>query len=775
MSINIRIFFLLFITIFVKQSFAQEVAIGQWREHLPYHSAISVADADDKVFCATEFSLFSYNKAEDAIEKYSKINGLSDFKISKISYSENQKALVIAYQNANIDIIKNNVIYNVSDIKRKNIIGDKRIYSIHFIDEFAYLGCGFGIVVLNLNKLEIKDTYYIGNLGKYLKVNDISSSSDEIIAATDDGLYKASLFANNLADYNEWQKDTTLEGTFNAIDYFNGHFVTNKVGQVYNTDTVFVLKQSGWTCLDSTKTLRLQDINHGYNKLLLVYDYSICVYDTNHNFQYNIYTYYFSSAQPREVVWDLYSEDMMWIADNKNGLIKCVPNFSIKRICPDGPGSSNVVDMDIRDGNLVVATGGIDQSWHNLYNKNGVYYYNGTQWHELNKNKIPEMDTVFDVITVKINPQNSSEFYAGSWGRGVVQFNENNYVERYTESNTSNALKPIDNPTMYFLSVSGINIDEYNNLWLVNSGTTSPIVVKKANGQWQSFFLGASFNSIEMKDLIIDDYGQKWVIKRNDGLLVFSDNNTIDDITDDDYEILSNQPGTGNLPSTHVNCIAKDLDNEIWVGTDEGIAVIYTPEEVFSGGDYDAQRIIIEQDGHAQYLLESEIITDIAIDGANKKWIGTQNAGIFYMSEDGSEQIYHFDTDNSLLFSNTITCIAIDNESGEVFIGTDKGIISYRGEATEGKEEYTDVYAFPNPVMPEYDGKIAIKGLVTDANVKITDISGTIVFETIAKGGQAIWNGRNYSGRKAQSGVYLVFCTNEDGTQTFVTKIMIIN
>jgi flagellar hook assembly protein FlgD len=145
------------------------------------------------------------------------------------------------------------------------------------------------------------------------------------------------------------------------------------------------------------------------------------------------------------------------------------------------------------------------------------------------------------------------------------------------------------------------------------------------------------------------------------------------------------------------------------------------------------------------------------------------------MSEDGTTELQHFTTDNSPLVSDNIITIAINQGNGEVFFGTEKGIISYKGTATEGALTHTDVYAYPNPVRESYTGTIAIKGLVTDADVKITDISGALIYQTKALGGQAVWDGKNFVGEKAHTGIYLVFSTNEDGSQTVVTKIMIVN
>jgi hypothetical protein len=218
-----------------------------------------------------------------------------------------------------------------------------------------------------------------------------------------------------------------------------------------------------------------------------------------------------------------------------------------------------------------------------------------------------------------------------------------------------------------------------------------------------------------------------------------------------------------------------DLDGEIWVGTDKGIGVFYTPENVFTSSNFDAQQILVDEGGFIQPLLEAETVTSIAVDGANRKWIGTQRAGAFLMSADGTQQLVHFTEDNSPLFSNTINSIAIDQITGEVFFGTDKGIISYKSTATHGTEVNSDVLVYPNPVSENYNGYIGIRGLVANADVKITDITGTLIFQTTAEGGQAVWNGKNFSGEKAKSGVYLVFCSNADGSQTLVTKIMVIN
>jgi hypothetical protein len=280
-----------------------------------------------------------------------------------------------------------------------------------------------------------------------------------------------------------------------------------------------------------------------------------------------------------------------------------------------------------------------------------------------------------------------------------------------------------------------------------------------------------------VEQLIIDKSDQKWMVVSNGGggIVVYKGNTTVTPANSSNAKKLTTSAGNGGLPSNVVYCLAKDHDDEIWVGTDKGIAVFYSTENVFSGSNFDAQQILLEQDGHVQILLETENVLSIAVDGANRKWIGTSKSGVFLMSADGTTQIQHFDETNSPLFSNTVKSIAINQETGEVYFGTSKGIISYRGTSTEGFEEFTDVYAFPNPVKHDYEGPIAIKGLVNNSTLKITDINGALVYETKSEGGQAIWYGKNFKDERVSSGVYMVFCTSEDGSQKTVTKILVIN
>ena len=324
-----------------------------------------------------------------------------------------------------------------------------------------------------------------------------------------------------------------------------------------------------------------------------------------------------------------------------------------------------------------------------------------------------------------------------------------------------------------FCKIGGLDFDSYNNLWVSNSDVNNPFSVFTKDGEWYSFPYGNFVNATDIGDILVTHNNTKWVVlPRGYGLFVFDEKGTFDDVNDDDKIKITVKDEDGEIIND-IYSIAEDKDGVIWVGTNQGVLVYYNPGDVFNG-NINAQRIIVDFDGTPQHLLGTETVTAIEIDGANRKWFGTEGAGVFLMSEDATEQILNFNTHNSPLLSDVIKTISVDGESGEVYFGTEKGIVSYRGTSTDGEDNYTNVYAFPNPVRPDYIGDIIIKGLVTDSNVKISDIAGNIVYETISQGGQAVWNGTDFSGNKVHTGVYLIFSTNSDGSKTSVTKLLFI-
>jgi sugar lactone lactonase YvrE len=757
------ILILFFVFQFSLGCFAQ-IGVGQWRDHLPFTFEKHITQSSNKIFAATDYGVLIYSKSTKNIEKLTKVNGLSDVGISALAYSTENNVLFVGYSNGNIDLIKGKDIFNMSDIKRKIITGSKSINNVIFIDEFAIISCGFGVVVLNLEKQEIKDTYFIGNFGGLLNINQLAFDGQYLYAATSQGIYKGDYLYANLADFNNWILQTSIpnySGNFNAVINLEGKILANYSVSGSN-DITYILNNGIWSVFSSDFD-EIRKINYSNNRLLLAANKRLIMYDQNLIFVDSIQTSDYTNPNISDALID--NNNTIWITDLGNGLIKHAgTNFEF--IFPNAPYTSDVFSFDIKNKRVLVAGGGIGQTGSNVFINGTVHSFQNQQWRSLINYNIA------DIVNVIIDPTNTNHFYAGSWGYGLLEFSNNELVETFnTENSSLQSMIPGEN----YIRIGGVAFDEDNNLWITNSGVANIISVKKANGEWKGYNYDDVISNERVSDIIVAQNKNKWVVLPTGlGLFVFNENNTLDNTTDDSYKRISIIDENGKLITNNVYSIAEDLKGVIWVGTDQGVVVYYNPENVFESDNFYAQRIILTINGISQYLLKTEVVTSIAVDGANRKWIGTNSSGVYLVSKDGTEELNHFTEDNSPLLSNRILDIGIDHESGEVYFATEKGLISYRGNATMGSDEFRDVYVYPNPVREDYEGDITIRGLVSDVNVKITDISGNLVYETTAEGGQATWNGKNFSGRRVSTGIYLVFCTNDDGSKTYITKLLFI-
>ena len=764
------------------------ISLGQWREHTPFVKAIDVAiDNTGLVYCATQFGVFTYSKSNGELTALSRLKELSDLELSMIKYDPVTGVVVIAYQNSNIDLIfSNKNVVNLTDIKQKNIVGGKNINTIFCLNSMAYLGCEFGIVVVDINRKEIKDTYYIGPNGTNINVKGIAFDGTNLLAATENGIYKANYNDPNIFNYTAWVKDNSIaepNANYTSATGLNGKFYVVKTNPNPDQDSVLVYENNQWVPFtsDATEGAYIDSYN---NNLILRNAYKISAIDVAANELRNINILSYGNPSPDLRKGLLDAEGNFWVADFNNGLVCQRPDFSFQRIKPNSPRAQAAWAMEGSSGRLWVASGALLGDGPNYDVKDGVYRFAEDTWRTYDCSNDPIYGILCasgtkSVICLAIDPSDPDHVFVGAWGPGggILEYRKDGGVNFY---NTSNSALNAHSADPVSIIVGGLAFDDENNLWAVAGGNTNGISVRKTDGTWQSFEIpDVDVAGYGLYGLVVDDFGQKWFIPRGGsssgkGLCVFKEG-SLTSPNNNSFKLLTDGEGKGGLPHIFIRAIAKDKDGSVWLGTDKGVGVIYNPGNVFSGGNYDAQRIIIEQDGYNQYLLETEIVTSISIDGANRKWFGTYSGGVFLMSADGTEQILNFNTDNSPLPSNSITSIAIDDLTGEVFFGTDKGIISYRGDATEGGEACENYYVFPNPIRHEYRGPIAIRGLVANADVKIADVAGNVVYHTKANGGVAIWNGNNFSGVRAQTGVYIVYVTNEDGTQTCTTKMLFAN
>ncbi|HEX5002577.1 MAG TPA: two-component regulator propeller domain-containing protein [Bacteroidia bacterium] len=770
---------------------AQNLALGQWKVHLPFNKVKSVAEAGNKIYCASERGLFYYDRNDNTVNGLSKIDGLSELTVNNLAWSADFNTLIIAYSNANIDLIKNNKIINIPDIKRKNLTGDKSIYNIEVRGNLAYLSCGFGIVVIDLDKTEIRDTYIIGPLGSSIKVFDIAFYGSDIYAATESGIFRAFENDPNLADYSVWTKvvdDLGNLGDFNQIEFFNNKLIANyakpNAASANSLDDFYIYDGISWTSPPPPPFVNASAKNYtfrnSHGQLLITNNYSVRIYDSNFNQVQYIDNAIYQDPLPRDAITD--AQGVIWLADNEQGLVRFTSTLIPQYIYPDGPLSELVSASSVVHKRLWITHGTRTAGWFNFYTPGNFSSFIQGDWKTYNNKTLPNsgfnIDSYYDNMSLAIDPSDPDHVFIGSKVQGLLEMQNGLPIAAYRETNSTLQVG-IGNPTQ--CQVVGMNFDQSGNLWVLNSLAAKPLSALSPDGTWRAFSIPGIPGAPLLGDLTVDSYGQKWinVIGNNaplgTGLAVFSDNGTLDDKTDDAARFFSTGIGKGNLPSTDIRAITEDHDNEIWLGTGKGVAVIYSPASVLTSQNYDAQQILIKQDGINQYLLESEVVTAIAVDGANRKWIGTESGGVFLMSPDGTEQIRNFNELNSPLLSNYILTISIDQETGDVYFGTNKGLISYRGDAIEGTGGCSDILVYPNPVRPAYDGPIAIRGLVPNGSVKITDVSGNIVYETKSNGALATWNGKNFNGEKVHTGVYLVFSSDDDGSNTCVTKLLFIN
>jgi ligand-binding sensor domain-containing protein len=469
------------------------------------------------------------------------------------------------------------------------------------------------------------------------------------------------------------------------------------------------------------------------------------------------------TAQPRESFMD--TKGNIWIADFGNGLIQQRFNGSFMQVMPNGPISNRIKSFHFASGKLFAAAGGTDISFVNLYNQAEYSVLKDNEWRSYRN------PGHYDYMAAKSAPFDKELIYISSWGSGIFSYKQNEVVSHYDETNSTlqNALPGGPNTRVW-----GMDFDRDGNLWVSNSNVNNSLSVLKRNGEWVAYPLRNSIGAEILGEVVVDDFNNIWmVLLKGGGLLALNTNNTPDNLSDDQLVKFKPKNAYGQIVS-NVYTLVKDLDGNIWAGTDFGPVVYSDPDEVFNGNTDGKQPTLRRYDGTDQVdpLLGSEMIKTIAVDGANRKWIGTERGGAFLVSAEGDSSLLQFNMDNSPILSNSIISIGIHDITGEVFFGTERGIISYRSNATKAGENFGDVYAFPNPVRPGYHGNITITGLIKDANVKITDIAGNLVFETTTLGGQIVWDGNNFDGRRAASGVYIIFCTNSDGSKTYVTKLL---
>lgn len=764
--------FAFFILFQLNNLVAQNLPLGTWTAHLPFSNALSICQSKDYIYAACEYGVMSVHVDNHFVEKYTKVDGLAEVMTAQVGYDTTLSTLVVAYKNSDIDLITNGKISNIPYLKNAAITGDKSIRSIYCHNGIAYIATGLGVLKLDIEKKEISETYNFNDGMQTYGVYAIWADENSIYCATEYGIVKGNIAPNiNLVNFNNWEKFTVGIPTSkaSAITQYQGKIIA-AIG-----NALFQYDGTSWTYLFAEANWETVHLNNSNGQLLITQHKIISnnVTDSRIGFwngiDFTFYTHVSNIEMPMQLLQD--RNGNLWHADLYRGLVQ-QSNTNFNAIIPNGPLGISNKEMDFLGKTLWVTSSTISNGWNPTGLPKGNHFYSCEDytWTTYRHYEFPILDTFAQIAVVKtLANENKVIFGAAGYADGGI-------IEFSPADNTFNLKKYAPNVTESF-RITGADVDAFGNMWFSNAYSTAPIICRKADGEYV-FFNSGFLNGKLAKNVLVDDYNQIWIAKEDGsgGVVVFNYGATIEDKSDDQYYNLAAGSGYGNLPANNVICMAKDADGIIWLGTSQGIAVVscaaYVPEYAC-----EAEQICIDRkdgSGFCDNLLEDEVINCIAVDAANRKWIGTNN-GVFLVSADGMQTIQNFNAMNSPLLSNNVRSLAINAENGDVFIGTDKGICSYRADATNTTETTEDAFVYPNPIRANYTGLIAFKGIPNNCNVKIVDVSGNLVYETTANGGQATWDGNLINGERAATGVYYALCKGSGKKEKAKLKFVLIH
>ena len=758
-----HLFLLSFCWILLFQSQGQSIPpIGQWREHVPFSNSFYVVQSGGLVYSAFPFGYIVYDPVKKELQRKTKLSGLNGSRIIKFAKDPATEKIAVVYSNFNMDIIEEDKVFNIPDIFLKATAADKTVNNLVWQNNLLYVSTNLGIIVVDPIKKEIKDTYKTATQLPGSRINQVALLGNDIYAATSTGIKRTALNVQWPGNLNDWflETDNLLgSGEYQTIFNWKGNLVVQK------KDSVFIKVGAIWKTLYISQK-PISAINASGDKLFIMV--SINGVGSILQFSSPVESYLtFNSAFLSMPFYSAVSSDGLWVADQKNGLLK-ISGSNTEKINIDAPADIAKGRGRYFNGDIIASSGSINADWKGELNPNGFFIFDGNNWTNYIKQENLLPDSVLDIVDVVRNAANN-KLYAASYGGGLVELDKGKIKIFKQGSPISSSL---NTPGKYL--ISGLAMDQKQNLWITNFGSAQSLLVKKSDDSWTSFNIPFAFTENAVGKIMIDASNRKWIISpKGNGLFCFDDKGTIDQKNDDSWRFFQQGKGRGNLPSSNVLSVAFDRDGFIWVGTDKGIGIIQCTNNIFSSVGCEAILPVVKQDNFNGLLFGEESVNDIAVDGANRKWVATDN-GVWLISPDGQQIIYHFNESNSNLLSDHVFQVVVQEKTGEVFFFTENGICSFVGTATEPAIEKLRPVVFPNPVPSGYNGTIAIRGLKENAWVRITELDGKLVYQTRSLGGQAIWNGRTYKGEKISSGVYLVMVSDEFNEQQLATKIFFI-
>lgn len=721
---------------------AQDIPVGTWRYHLSYNRIHSLAASATRLYGATTNGIVVVNQSDGSLDVINKVNGLSSTGITSIAFDLTTQQLIVSYDDGLIDLVNTNGTTVINQLKTSpTIAGSRRINHIAIHSGLAYLATDFGVAVIDLERQTVKETFRdLGSTGSTLKILSSTFKGDSIFLATQTGVIAGDL-NDNLLDFNQWKRFDTGVFTSPVVS------VTTSGSKVYaasNGNGIYEYAAGTWV-------LKYLAGNSFFKVVPAADGILICANTGLFHADDGGSLAPIEDASLTFPLTALEAGGVRWIGDSKNGLIRQAGS-SFTAALPNGVSFEGGQSLyyNAASDNMLATSGGYSGSYLPRLNTYALNAFSDGSWQQVSS--LLNLDLT-DVVV------RAGNTYLASFGYGLQVTDDAGSSTLYNQFNSPlQNVAPGNNVRVSALA-SGTD-----GVWVANYGATNSLHLLKPDGTWESFsFPIAGYQNIT--DLAVDIFGNVWMVLNpatGGGIIVFKRSTG-------DYAYLSEIANVGGLPSRSVYSIAMDRDGQVWVGTAQGVAYFANPADAFRT-PVNAVRPIFG----TRALLRDDKVTTITVDGGNRKWIGTER-GVWLFDPFGEKQIHNFTQDNSPLLSNVCVDIAIQESTGEVFMLTDRGIQSFRADATPGKAVFTAVKIFPNPVTAAFNGLVGITGLTTDATVKITDVSGKLVWQTKANGGMASWNVRDYTGNRAATGIYLVFAINQDGTESMVGKIAIVN
>lgn len=786
---NLTRIFILICALCCASTAFSKLPMGGWRTFFNYSNVGGLTQSKDKVYALSRGNLFSVDKEYESVETYTKLTGLTDGNISTIAFCQSQNTLVIVYDNCNIDLLNGSHVVNVTDLKRAEV-SNKKVNGITIRGNYAYLACGFGILVLDVARAEIIDTYILGEGGQYVNVENIVFHNDTIFAQSGKNIRYASLKEKNLADFNAWEnfylyKDA--ESGKRSIVKTSGKDSLSLSGDILPVAKLFsfgnslmmrsddvLLKVEADDSIVSVRDLLPSTKIAVDNRLNIMQRDSMIAYDTDIKIVTSI-----AADSVMEAIYDPQGK-AYWICSFQKDGRTVLQKFDEKGVflnsyTPNGPSSKEIAFVKYQNGKLFTGSGG---PFDRALNSMGIVQIcENDKWSIITEVGMdPEIlgkNHFLDVLDIAIDPSDNNHFFVASW-KGLFEFQGFTMINNFDETNSPISANSVN------IIVDGLKYDKDGNLWMLNLLSSNPIHILTPDREWKQLNYPRIQNQEGLRDLFFDSKGYLWVIlyRKGPGVYCVDMNGTPMNEYDDKKTFLSSfhDKDGHTLTPTTVMSIAEDNDGVVWIGTDKGPVLIPDASKAFDS-DFVVDRVKItraDNSDYADYLLENEQINAIAVDGSNRKWVGTNSTGLYLLSPDGKETIRHFTTENSPLTSNVIMDLFLDRETGELFIVSSTGLFLYQSDAISGAKSYNNVHVYPNPVRENYDGPITITGLRENSQVRVSDSEGRIIHEGDSNGGVYVWDGNDLNGRRVDTGIYFIYAALPDGSSKMVTKIAVI-